>query len=60
MKELEKDLQEYYNSLVDKNAINTDYQGFLTSREFTNGLDDAEYFVKDGTLFVYKPVFSIY
>lgn len=51
-------LEEYYKKLVSNNSINSnecDFNCFYNNREFTNDLDDAEYYVKEGKLFVYKP-----
>ena len=51
-------VEEYYNNLVNNNLIdsrNCNYNCFYNSREFTNNLDDAELYVKDGNLYVYKP-----
>lgn len=51
-------LNEYYNNLKSNNLIssyNCDFNCFCNSRGFTKTLDDAEFFVKEGKLFVYKP-----
>lgn len=51
-------LEEYYNGLVSNNMINSNecnFNCFYKNGEFTNSLDDAEYYIKEGKLFVYKP-----
>ena len=55
---LNNKIEEYYNELVNKNIINTkecNYSCFKKSRNFEENMEDAEYFVRDGKLVVFKP-----
>ena len=49
-------LHDYYNEL---NLDKCDYNCFLKSREFTEDLEDAEYYVRDSKLVVFKPYISM-
>ncbi len=56
--ELNNKINDYYNDLVNEGVINSNecnYNCFIKSRDFTDNMDDAEYFVRDGKLTVFKP-----
>lgn len=51
-------LNEYYTELVNNESINEhecDYDCFIKSRGFQSGVEDNEYYIRDGKLVVYKP-----
>ena len=55
---LNQKIEEYYYGLVNQNLINAnqcDFSCFLEARDFTNGIEDVELFVKDGKLVAFKP-----
>ena len=44
-----------------KNSIsNCNYNCFLKSRDFTDTMEDVEYYVRDGKLVVFKPYTYMY
>ena len=51
-------IKAYYQELVNEDTINPntcDYQCFLKSRDFTEDMEDVEYFIRDGKLIAFKP-----
>ena len=55
---LNSKIEEYYNELVKENIINNkecNYSCFKKSRNFEEDMSDAEYFIRDGKLIVFKP-----
>ena len=50
-------IEQYYYLLSQEGKVDgrCDYDCFLESRDFTSGIDDVEFYVKDGKLIAYKP-----
>ena len=54
-------IQKYYNKLVEEDYIledECDYNCFLNTEDIKEGIDDAEFYIKDGKLYAYKPRFA--
>ena len=58
---LNSKLNDYYNYLLDNNMIDNkcNYDCFMKSRNYTEGLDDVEYYIRDGKLVLFKPHINI-
>jgi len=54
---LDKKINDYYSNFLEKGFINSDcdYSCFLRNQNIDMGIDNLEYFVRDGKLVVYKP-----
>ena len=55
---LNQKIYDYYHELVTSQEIDSsecDFHCFQLSRSFQDGIDDVEYFVRDGKLVVFKP-----
>ncbi len=53
---LDNQIENYYNTLVENNLIKScNYECFLTTRHFVEGLENISYFVKDSKLYAYVP-----
>lgn len=55
-------IEEHYYQLIQEGVFdsrNCNYDCFLESRDFSEGIEDASYFVRDGKLVVFKPYTNI-
>ena len=54
---LNNKLNDYYNELINNNLVSNscNYKCFMDSRFYNEGIDDLEYFIRDGRLVLFKP-----